>query len=83
MGGDLGGGVRKVKGLRSTGWWWLPKSHGDVKNSVGNIVSNTAITAHGASWVLEIQGHHSVSYIIDRYTAHLKLIWNNVDCQNI
>ena len=35
--------VKKVKGLRSTGWE-LQTSHGDVKFSIGNIVSNIVMT---------------------------------------
>ena len=45
--------VRKVKGLRSTGWH-LQSSHGDVKYSIGNIINNIVITMYGARWLLEI-----------------------------
>ena len=42
MGEGLGRWMKKVKGLRSTNWQ-LQNSHGDVKYSIGNIVSNTVI----------------------------------------
>ena len=38
-GGGLGAWVKKVKGFRSTNWL-SRNSHGDVKQSVGNIVNN-------------------------------------------
>lgn len=44
--------MQKVKGLRGT--IWLQNSHEDVKNSIGNKVSNTVITMYGARRVLEI-----------------------------
>ena len=47
----LGGRVKNVKGLRSTDWW-LQNSHGDVKYSIGDILSNIVITMYGAMWVL-------------------------------
>ena len=50
MGGWLGGWVKKVKELRSTNWL-LQNSHGDVKYSIGNIVSNIVITIYGVRWV--------------------------------
>ena len=53
--GGLGGRVRKVKGLGST-HWSLRNSHGDVKYSIGNTVSNIIITVWCASWALELSG---------------------------
>ena len=49
MGGRLRQ-VKKMKGLRSTNWL-LQNSHGDVKYSIGNIVSNIVITIYGVRWV--------------------------------
>ena len=43
----------EVRGLRSTNWQ-LQNIHGDVKYSIGNIVSNIVMTVYGARWVLEI-----------------------------
>ena len=48
-------GEGSVGGLGSTDWQ-LQNSHGDVKCSAGNTVSNTVITACGARWVVEISG---------------------------
>ena len=48
--GCWGGWVKKVKGLRSTDWQ-LQNSHGDVKYSIGNTVSNSLIPMYGARWV--------------------------------
>ena len=53
--GGAGGLVKKVKGLRSTDRQ-LQNSHGAVKCSRGNTVSNIVITKYGARWVLEILG---------------------------
>ena len=44
-----------MKGLRNTNWQ-LPNSRGDVKYTIGNIVSNIVITLHGARWVMDISG---------------------------
>ena len=49
-GRGLGVWVKKVKGLRSTDWQ-LQNSHGDVKYSIGNTVSNSLIPMYGARWV--------------------------------
>ena len=51
----LGHWKKKVKGVRRTDWW-LQTSPGDVRYSMGNAVSNTAITTHGARRALEIPG---------------------------
>ena len=45
----------KVKELRTTNWL-LQNTHGDVKNSIGNIVNNTVITMYGVRWVRDLLG---------------------------
>ena len=45
MGGGLGGWVKMGQGLRSANWM-LQNSHGDVKHSLGNVVSNIVITMY-------------------------------------
>ena len=52
-GEGLGGRGEKAKGSRSADWQ-LQNGHGDVKYSLGNMVSNTVVTVCGAGWVLEI-----------------------------
>ena len=47
--------MKKVKGLRSTNWL-LQNSQGDVKYSIGNIVTNVVITTSGIRWVLDSSG---------------------------
>ena len=51
--------VKKRKELRSTNWrlWgYNQNSHGDVKYSIGNIVSNIVMIIYGARWVLDLLG---------------------------
>ena len=48
--GEMG---EEVRASRSTNWE-LQNSHGDVKYSIGHIVTNIEITMYGARWVLEI-----------------------------
>ena len=50
--GEMG---EKMKRLRTINWQ-LRNSHRDIKYSIGNIVSNIAITMYGTRWVLEILG---------------------------
>ena len=50
MGRELGGWVKKVKGLRCINWL-LKNSHGDVKYSTGNIVNDIVITMYNVRWV--------------------------------
>lgn len=45
----------KGKGLRSTGWQ-LPKSPGDVKDSTGDLSSDTVITTYSAKWAPDLPG---------------------------
>ena len=52
--------VKEVNGLRSTNWQ-LQNSHGDVKYSIENIVSNVVITVWGVQWLL--MGDHFLSYV--------------------
>ena len=47
--------VRRVERFRNTNRY-LHNSHGDIKHSRGNRVSNIVITVYGARWVLEILG---------------------------
>ena len=51
--GQLGGWVKKMKGLRSTNWYL--QFNEDVKYSTGNIVKNI-ITVYGVRWVLGFWG---------------------------
>ena len=65
------------KGLRSTDWK-LQNSHGDVKYSIGNIVSNIGIILYGSRWVLETSGgtlskvYEGLSTML--YTQNFKII---------
>lgn len=56
--------MRKGKGLRHTDPQ-LQNSHGDAKDSPGNIVDNIVITLQGARQVPEIpgRGEHSVKCV--------------------
>ena len=54
-GKGLGGWVKKVKELRSTNWQ-LQNSHGDIKDSIGDIVNNILITMYGVEWVQYLFG---------------------------
>ena len=73
MGREVGGWVKKMKGLRSTNWQ-LPNSHKDVKDSKGNIVKNIVITMYGVRWVPDLSGNHFVNYMSNCYAIHLKAI---------
>ena len=55
VGEGLGGWVKMVEGLRSTNRW-LQSSHGNVKYSLGNTVSNVAITVYGVRRVRDLSG---------------------------
>ena len=55
MGRRLGGWEKRVKVLRNTSWQ-LQNSPGDVKSSIGNMVSNIVITMHGDTWGLDLLG---------------------------
>ena len=57
----MGVWVKKMKRLRST-HWQSQNSYGDVKYSIGNIVTNIIIV-YGARWVLDLSGGSLVNYI--------------------
>ena len=63
MKGELRGWAKKVKGLRSTDWYFLANSHGAVKYSIGNMLTNIVMTMYGVRWVLGFWGDQFVSYI--------------------
>lgn len=49
------GMMKEMKGLKTTNWQ-LQNSPGDVKDSIGNIVSNIVVTMYGVRWVLDLLG---------------------------
>ena len=52
-GGGLEGWMQKVKGLKCTNGW-LPNSHKDVKDSIGNPVNDTVTTVYGVREELDL-----------------------------
>ena len=54
--------MEKMKGLTST-IWQLQNSHRDVKDSIGNVVNNIAMTMYGVRWVPDLLGDHLVNYV--------------------
>lgn len=46
--------MKTMKGLSTN--WQLRNSHGDVKYTIGNTVSNTIIIMYGAGCILELSG---------------------------
>ena len=51
----FGSWVKKGDGIKRYKWH-LGNSHGDVKYSVEDIVSNFVITIYGVKWVLDLLG---------------------------
>lgn len=47
--------MEKAKGIKKYKFPVI-KSHGDVKDSIGNGVHNTVITVCGVRWVLDVSG---------------------------
>ena len=45
--------MQKVKGLKCTNGW-LPNSHKDVKDSIGNPVNDTVTTVYGVREELDL-----------------------------
>ena len=67
--GGLKGWVQKVKGLRITDWQ-SQNSHGDVKYSRENIVTNTVTTVNSNWWIPEYPGG-TLYKVYDRLTTLL------------
>ena len=66
MGEGLEGWMKKVMGLRSTNWK-LQNSHGDVKYSIGNKVSNILITSMVSDGFKIYQDDRLVSYVMSNH----------------
>ena len=73
--------MKKAKVLRSTNWQ-SQSGHGGVKNSRGNIVSNTVLTMYSVTGVLELPGEslRRLAHLSDHYAVNQKLAILNVNC---
>ena len=56
-----GGGVKKVKRLRSTNWW-LQNSCGDIRYSIENIINGIVILCMRPDGDCRYQEDHFVKY---------------------